>query len=500
MTLHHWLSLATCVAQLGLAVLSAARAAHGPLAMPLARLCFVMFAWSFAEWAFDVSGARVWGNLDVTLSPLTAPAAVQLVVAFLGARRRLRWFVVVSYLTFGALSLACATAFVSEAGERFAPSALRGQILGALIVPTVAYALVLLVRHDREQTSVQEKLRTRLVLAALAAGGALGAADVLNLMNLRIPSMLVTTGLLAVVALRFQLFDREPSRMAAAYALAAATVGLVALLAAFRAFHASEAALILSATLIAAAVGVALRQASAAAAAGRAEAERLLVLGRLSAQMAHDLKNPLAALKGAAQFLQEERAQGRSIDAQAEFLDMFVSEADRLSRLVERYQRLGRLDISLRVVDVNRLVRSVASLRQVGLPEGKRIELQLGAELPPCLGDPDLLAAAVENLLRNALEALRDGGWVVVRTGPSEADPRMLVISVADDGVGMNAREQERAFDEFFTTKASGSGLGLPFVKRVAEAHDGHVVLRSKEGAGTEVELHLPVSPAAAGG
>jgi signal transduction histidine kinase len=104
--------------------------------------------------------------------------------------------------------------------------------------------------------------------------------------------------------------------------------------------------------------------------------------------------------------------------------------------------------------------------------------------------DRDLLAGALENLVQNAFEAMPDGGTVTVRTS---VDPDTVVLSVEDNGQGMDARTRERAFDPFFTTKPTGSGLGLAFVRRVAEAHGGDVTLASKEGAGTTLQLRLPL-------
>jgi signal transduction histidine kinase len=304
--------------------------------------------------------------------------------------------------------------------------------------------------------------------------------------------MLVSTALVAVVALRFRLFDRDPSRITILYALAVAVTAVVAYVVVFRAFAARQALLAFAVASITAVVAVVLRHAIATFAGQRVQMERMSVLGRLSAQMAHDLKNPLTAIRGAAQFLTEERARGRSIDEQKEFLELFVRESDRLVRLVDRYQRLGRLDPELAPTDVNALVRRIAGLARFGTDEVRSLETELDPALPQCRIDADLVATAVENLVSNAFEASKDGGRVVVRTA-RVSDPDFVVLRVEDEGVGMDARCLERATDELFTTKARGSGLGLPFAKRVAEAHGGRIELRSQPQRGTQVELWLRV-------
>jgi signal transduction histidine kinase len=125
------------------------------------------------------------------------------------------------------------------------------------------------------------------------------------------------------------------------------------------------------------------------------------------------------------------------------------------------------------------------------------VKADLAADLPVCSMDRDLIAGALENLLQNAFEATPRAatpGTVTVRTALARSRPTQgVLLSVEDGGNGMSARTRERALDDFFTTKATGSGLGLAFVRRVAEAHGGDVSLVSKEGAGTIVRLFLPL-------
>ena len=227
--------------------------------------------------------------------------------------------------------------------------------------------------------------------------------------------------------------------------------------------------------------------------------EDLATLGRFSAQMAHDLKNPIAALKGAAQFLKEEHAQKRPWDDKGDFLDLLLEQVERLDRVVSTYQRLGRVEPLNRLLDMNRLVEDVLSLQSFAGYPNVKFERVLETGLPKCSGDYDLLANALENLVRNACEAMPQGGTLTVRTRREALDGAGVVLSVEDTGEGMDARTRERAFDEFFTTKASGSGLGLAFVRRVVEAHGGEVSLTSREGRGTIVSLRLPAPGAPEG-
>jgi signal transduction histidine kinase len=297
---------------------------------------------------------------------------------------------------------------------------------------------------------------------------------------------------MGLVALRFGLFGRDGG--APRMALHAAGVvggGVLAYLAVFRLFAEQAAPLVVCTAAVTLSLVAATRRGVTAFVTRRERMERLATLGRFSAQMAHDLKNPIAAMKGAAQYLKEEHARGRSWDDQGEFLDLLLEQVERLDRVVDTYQRLARVEPLPRPVDLGRLVEGVLSLQAFASPGQVVIRRELTVGLPPCAGDEDLLANALENLVRNACEAMPKGGTLTVRTLRDGAD---VAVEVEDTGEGMDARTRERAFDDFFTTKASGSGLGLAFVRRVVEAHGGQVALTSREGHGTVVRLRLPVS------
>jgi signal transduction histidine kinase len=227
----------------------------------------------------------------------------------------------------------------------------------------------------------------------------------------------------------------------------------------------------------------------------RDQTVQLVTLGRLAAQMGHDLKNPLAALKGATQFLREERAQGRSIDDRTEFLDLLVEQIDRLQGAAEKYQRLGRIQAIRTPVRLNQLVSDLVTFQQLGNAKQIPVKADLAPDLPDCPLDPDLVAGALENLLQNAFEATPSAAPVTIRTAVGQTRHTSgVVVSVEDAGVGMSARTLAQALDDFFTTKPTGSGLGLAFVRRVAEAHGGEVSLVSREGVGTTVRLFLPLA------
>jgi two-component system, NtrC family, sensor histidine kinase HydH len=500
MTIQSWLALTACAGLLGLALLSIARGAKSPLALPLALLCMVFFSWNLAQLAHDVSGHAEWRYLDVALSPLTAPSALYFVVVFVGRWRELRLRVLGAFAALGLLSLSSLGAFVSASLADFAGSARWAltHLIGALLV--MVYAFHLLWRHLRSTGNTEEQNRTRLVLAAFAIAGVLAVTELFADLGIKLPrgghiGAFAGGAVLSIVALRFRLLEREPSSKAAVYSLALAMLAVIAYLGVFYVLAPSMAMIVLGTVTVTLALGAGMRQMFTAIAAQRERRERLALLGRFSAQMAHDLKNPLSAVKGAVQYLKEERRQGRSIDERAEFIELIGDQIERLTEVVEGYERLGRVRPDLVATSVNDAVQSVLALQRFAGTEQVEVVSRLAAELPPCPADRELLTRALENLVRNAFEAMPEGGRLEVETsldGGGHGAPR-VVIAVGDTGQGMDARTAERAFDDFYTTKAQGSGLGLAFVRRVAEAHGGDVKLASEVGKGTRVALRLPL-------
>jgi two-component system, NtrC family, sensor histidine kinase HydH len=241
-------------------------------------------------------------------------------------------------------------------------------------------------------------------------------------------------------------------------------------------------------------LAVAVHQIVAAHFRRRDRTDALARLGRFSAQMAHDLKTPLAALKGAVQYLLKEVNRGGTLHEEGQFLTLVVQQVDRLNEVVDGYTQLGREQPEMALADLNELVRRVLALQSF-VRSDIAIELELEQNLPRCRLDPNLVGRAVDNLVRNSVEAMPHGGRITVRTSIVHARARIVgaVVAVQDSGIGMDSRVSARAFDDFFTTKRHGSGLGLAFIKRVMQAHSGKVHLASKPGEGTTVALRFLV-------
>ena len=231
-----------------------------------------------------------------------------------------------------------------------------------------------------------------------------------------------------------------------------------------------------------------------------ARTERLEAVAELSASLAHEIKNPLAAIRSAVETLA--RSPRTNVDERT-LADLIVRESDRLSRLLSEFLDFARVRVTrVEPVDLGSVARGAANLAATHPDKPSDVEVICNANGHPMIveGDEDLLHRAVFNLALNAVQASPQGGRVRVELAPLSMDQVPAGVSfdlggialrVSDDGPGIPAEIRDRLFDPFFTTKPGGSGLGLSIVHRAIEAHSGFVFVDSDD-RGTRVTVLLP--------
>ncbi len=217
-------------------------------------------------------------------------------------------------------------------------------------------------------------------------------------------------------------------------------------------------------------------------------AERLSALGEIAAGLAHEIRNPLAGMKGALEIVGSRVKPGTP---EAEFSAIAAREAQRLEGLVQEFLDYARpRPPHPRPDELPQVLRRVAGL--LG-PEAERAGVVLAIDAdtapsgPPV--DPEQIQQVVVNIVLNAIQASPKGGRVRVR---SRAEAGRAVVEVTDQGPGMSPEAQARAFEPFFTTTERGSGLGLAISQRIVAAHGGTISFGDVPGGGTKVEIVLP--------
>ncbi len=220
----------------------------------------------------------------------------------------------------------------------------------------------------------------------------------------------------------------------------------------------------------------------------RQEAERekyLAGIGQAATTIVHDLKNPLIAILGLGQRIQEGKV---NIDAAAQVIMNSAWSMERIVNDVLDFARPIRLE--LKEEDVRAIVSRVYDLSATKAEEkGVFLPLELPAESVPVVMDGEQMQRALINLFNNAIEASDPGQKVVLTVTDAKSH---LNIRIKDHGSGMDKEALEKIFTPFFTTKKGGTGLGLPIVKKIIEAHKGTIRVESEQGTGTEVRIELP--------
>ena len=227
---------------------------------------------------------------------------------------------------------------------------------------------------------------------------------------------------------------------------------------------------------------------------------RLAALGEMAAGIAHEVRNPLGSIRLYAEMLRddlpdrpEQRATAEKIAGAVHGLDAIVTDVLTFSR---------ELKCRPDAVDASALIdRAIVSARGAGLGVGVTVERLDDSRGVVLRCDPQLAQQAMANVVRNAFEAMRDasGDGHTLTTDVCGCEGGLVALRVSDTGDGIDPERIERIFNPFYTTRASGTGLGLPIVHRIAEAHGGRVEVRAREDRGTTVELFLPSWQEAAG-
>ncbi|MBE7557404.1 hypothetical protein HS125_00005, partial [bacterium] len=206
---------------------------------------------------------------------------------------------------------------------------------------------------------------------------------------------------------------------------------------------------------------------------------------------AHEVKNPLGAIAGAVQVLQQQLPDDQG---SREFLGMIADEVRRLDRIVRDYLQFARpRPPEPTAVELRPLVQRILAGMKTQPDWAVQVEWDWPEPDPPVLADAEQLAQVLHNLLNNAFEAMSGGGRLRLLGRMENLDGRPgFQLEMSDSGRGMDAATLARAFDPFFTTRARGSGLGLAIARDLVEGMGGRISVSSTPGAGTTVTLWLP--------
>jgi two-component system sensor histidine kinase HydH len=219
--------------------------------------------------------------------------------------------------------------------------------------------------------------------------------------------------------------------------------------------------------------------------------ERITALGRAAAQVAHEVKNPLAGLLLYSLHLKDKSS--NFAEDQTYLVDKIVDTIKHLNSRVEQILGFARpVSLTLRAGNLKQMVNDVLELLRPQLTANQvKVRLSMDEQPAYAMLDEASLRGALMNLMLNAIEAMREGGTLSIAADHTGESQR---LEIADTGPGIAAEEAKKIFEPFYTTKAQGLGLGMPYAKKIIEQHGGSISLNSRPGEGTTISIVLPAA------
>jgi two-component system sensor histidine kinase HydH len=221
------------------------------------------------------------------------------------------------------------------------------------------------------------------------------------------------------------------------------------------------------------------------------QAERLTAVGQGVVRVSHEIKNPLMVIGG---FARQVARKIQGDENSVKKLNLIVEEVQRLEKLLTEVRDFTRVrEPAMQEDEINRVVQNVADLMEPALiSTGVKLELQLEPAPVPGRFDPDQIKQVLINLVKNAVEAMPQGGVITLRT---RGDPRAIFVEVEDTGQGITPDHLNEIFNPFFTTKEKGTGLGLAVSLKILSDHNGELLVSSRVGEGSVFTVRLPRQP-----
>jgi signal transduction histidine kinase len=415
-------------------VLILARTSRTPFHMLFLSLCVAVCIWNAGIFLKFYSGREVWFYFAIIGSPLLPAFLFHMTNVLLKNERGNAW-ISLAYVLSGFLSLCSLLAVYSPSVKIFVDSVYRYIYYLVLLMPFVIVSMVMMVRALPRASTNVERSQIRYLLVAMAIGTPLGVTDLIKIFGSPVPKMSQAGSAIFSMILITGIFKNR------------------------------EAYDIL------------------------AQMQRKLDdLGEMAAGIAHELRNPLGSIKGAANLLAAGPKEKPPQDAQ-EYIDIIREEVARLDGILLNFQHLTKpIAVQVGTVSLNDIIRKTIRLAEMG-ESSLNVKLELAGDLPPVQADASMLKQVFLNLVKNAAEACAGGGELIIRT---EGSRKRVTITFLDNGEGVPSDALARIFEPFFTTKRSGMGMGLAICRKIVEAHGGRIEAKNADPAGAVFTIYLP--------
>ena len=218
--------------------------------------------------------------------------------------------------------------------------------------------------------------------------------------------------------------------------------------------------------------------------------EKLSIAGQLAAGIAHEIRNPITAIKGFVQLMKS------GIVEKKMYLDIMASEIERIEMILSELLILAKPQIiQTERRDIRMLLAQVTTLLDTqAIIDNVQIITEFDPEIPPILCDENQLKQVCINFIKNAIEAMPTGGNIVIQVTSKKENPNHILLRFTDQGCGIPEHILSKLGEPFYTTKEKGTGLGFMVSKRIIENHNGEIAVFSEENKGTTIEVSLPIA------
>ncbi len=408
--------------------------------------CFSVAFWNFADFMIYATGHGLWlpaGTIHPSAWKYYGTTGSAMAVGFLfhfmcslvrGARRRYEW-ILLAYVASAFFAVTSPMAIYYEPVRNFVDGTAWNVFFAITLVPFIIGGLIMLIVSMTRAQSADEKSRWFFTIIAIVITFAGGMTDLVQKLQFPVPPLGHIGSVLG------------PSILA---------IGIVKHRRVFD---------VLTRTRV-----------------------KLGAMSEMAAGIAHEIRNPLTAIRGAVKLQADELAEG-SWDEAKRYQGIIADEIRRLDDILGSFQDFTRqIKLTREIRSINEVVERTIAM---AVMEGLNIQItpDLGSGIPECEIDPSLLRQVFINLVLNASDACEDGGELQIST--AWEDPR-VVISFQDNGPGIPVELHNRIFEPFFTTKTEGIGVGLPICRRIIDAHDGRIKIVRETSKGAHFKIYLP--------
>jgi len=492
------LYLLASVANLTLAIVIVMRARNARGALPLFLLCLSLFLWDICEAGMAIFETSHWKYVRLIGSSLAPVFLFHYVLHFVRVEEKYRRQLWLLYGFTALFSTITGGALFSEILRTFVDTAAWNVIYLVTLFPFLVFSMILLARRLRVSVDRMERNGLNLIGIGIGIGAFTGLADLTAILGGPLPPLghiggIAMAAVLALAIFRHRILETEiPFRQInVVLGVAAGAIFINFFLYRYVGSEAGDLLVLGSAVMIVVVLAV-YRMILMGWYERREQQKRLAMLGTMAASVAHEIKNPLASIKGAAQYVQKELEDRPAGDDTLEYLKMMVDETDRLNQVVENFLDFAKpLAPNRQPVQMDKLLEEIIQLQRAA--GGAEIEFNRDGAIH-LSADASLLRHAISNILRNACESAGEKGKVTVRTQEISGARPALSIEIEDNGPGIPEDKMDDIFQPFFTTKTKGTGLGLAIARRILEGHNGTIRASSVKPHGAKFTLLLPVN------